>query len=332
MNEATPGGVEAPSARDMPESAKDRLADLILSRGQRDAQTAALEGAPEDAVEEEAAPDAGEAQAETAADESADVAEQPEEQPEEEPPPAAAKGENARLAKALVDLERAQARSLRMEQRVKDLEKRLEEAASDPEKALALAKTDPEALIQAMLDGRVKKKDDPQLSEEQKALKELQTRLAEIERERDEARHANVKRQELDVIQQQLNEREILSAFPWAAERVYENYYAEYQKTGEQPDLDDVIDKVERIVEEDLKRAIASEKALKRLGLQSKQVTEKSKPARQESERATPPKDGPKVVTQQMTSEVPARSTAANEPTPEERASRGIDILLSRTR
>lgn len=349
MSDTPQGGAPAPAQAAQPAlSGKERLIAHLLKPAT---------GGEKPAVAGEPVPDAlPVAEADPAASTAPETAETtvsdaPEEaavadsaaDPEPEPPPAKPKPENARLAKALVDLEAAQGRAMRLESRLKALETQLNEASADPLKALALAKHDPEQLIQKMLEGQIKKPDEPKLTPEQKALQELQERLAKVEQERNDALAKETYRQELAAITDKVKDRPIAGVFPWAAERIYTAFYQQAEKMGDTPDLDDVIEQVENHIAGDLRLALSSERALKTLiesdakareivvkalGLQAP-TTETKKPARQESKRAPEVSDGPKNLTNAMAAEVPARS-ATERKSAQERREASIARLLSK--
>lgn len=247
--------------------------------------------------------------------------------------------ETARLAEALVKYERSEASRLKVERRLKELETQLAEAATDPTKALALGKHDPEALIAAMLDGKVKKPSEPEQTPEQKAVAELQSKLAELEKERDEVKAKESYRQEIDIIKGKIADREIAGVFPWSADRIRADFYAEYERTGEEPDLDAIIEKFETGVAGEMRLALSSERAFQKLVSDPKvremvvkalglPATETSKPAQQDKPRATTPEEGPSVITSKMAAEIPERRASDIRPRAE-RVERSLNILLA---
>lgn len=243
----------------------------------------------------------------------------------EEPPQERMKPENARMAKALVDLEKEQAARMKLERKFRELEAKLTSAQGDGEKALQLAGLDPDKFITQLLEGKVKKPADADLTPEQKELKALRE---ELEREKSERQAAHAKelyRQEVSVISDMIKDRPIAGVYPWAAERIYQGFYSQLEKTGETPDMSEVIEQFEASVAADLRRALSSERALKAFasdaevremvvkafGLTAAPTTEKRQPAQREKTGAKPASaDGPRVITQAMASEVPERAVS----------------------
>lgn len=332
----------APAAPSTQSQGRERLIAQLLAPKETHSRPAVSEPVPEPT-----AADAEPAEAAEASDGAEDTGTAPEPEPaatEPEEPVKPQKPENARLAKALVDLEREQASRMRMEARLKAMEAQFESAKADELAALKAFGHDPEKLIAKMLDGQIKKPDEPKLTEEQKALKELQERLAKVEEERNEVLAKETYRKELDAISEKVKERPVVSVYPWAAERIHAAFYQEYEQTGQTPDLDEVIEKVESHIAGDLRLAFSSERALKTLvesdpklremvvkalGLQpSKPTTEKRPPARQESTRAQTQSEGPTAITPAMASEVAERS-ASEKLTPQQRREKAIARLLA---
>jgi len=336
------GGTVAPEAAShearptglMSSEQRTKIADMLFNDSPPEPEVAPTEDAP---VEDEHVEGEPVADADAAPD--AEQAEVSAEAAPEEPRKADAA---ARAARALVDLEKEKASRLRTEKRLRELEAKLQEAASDPQKALALAKSDPESFIQMMLDGKIAKEAPPKTPEEIER-DEMRATLDELKRERDEAIATSTKRRELDWISEQIKERDVVSAFPWAAERIHAAYYDAAQNSDSPPDFAELVDNFEQHVVADLKNALSSERTLRKvlaahpqakdvlikaLGL-SKAPEDKSPPARQETARASATGDGPSTLTQKTASEVPTRHASDTRP-PKERLQRSVDLLISR--
>jgi hypothetical protein len=345
MSDAQMGGAPAPaqSATPTPAPAGNVNRAALIERIMASPKAGEVPVAP---AEPEATPEPAEAAAEAPAElEAAPEAEAPAEAPAADPEPAAKpKPENARLAKALVDLEREQAARMKLEKRFKEFETKLAAAKDDPQALFDLSGVDGDSFIAKLIDKAAKKPAEPELTPEQKALKEVQDEVARLKQERDDALAKETYRQEVATITEKLKDRPIASVYPWAADTIYRNFYSEYQKTGEVPDLDSVIEKFEDGVAADLRSALSSERALKTLtsdaqvremvvkalGLSPAPATEKRQPARQEKPRATTeaPADGPSVITPAMAAEVPARAASERKSADERRAA-SIARLLS---
>lgn len=287
-----------------------------------------------DASAPDAEPDAPSGVVASPADESApasaDVAETA---PAEDAPPVAespvmSANEKAKLAQSLAANERLQADLLRMKKRVEslsDLESLVLKAKEDPAAAFDLLKKagrEFDELGQLVLDGKVKKADEDPLSRKQR---ELDERLAAIERKESEQRSREIFDQEIKVITQSITDDSPIKALPWAAAEIHRRFYDELQKTGKQPDLGAVVAKLERDFENDHKAAsnvrlmksvfsdaskidaLLSDPDIKKLIVERLGVSAEKPGLAQQGKTGTASKGGPSVLTRRAASEVPSR-------------------------
>ena len=252
-----------------------------------------------------------------------------------------------RLAETLRKLSKVEGEAVTHRKRGDDLEREwkpikelIAATKGDPGRIpdlLELAGYTPDQVAQFMIDGKIKRQaPKAQLPPEVQArIDALEAAAAKL-KEREDAEEANNARaSDMQAIEQGLTamaaETPFLSLLPGAKDRVYSTLKAQFDRTGETPDLAAELKRAEKAINDDF-RALVSEstvKALcadssiraifvKALGLPSAEQSTAS-PA---SERKGSPKstDGPRTLSQNVTSEVPVRNDQP--PTKAEREAR----------
>jgi len=323
----------------------DRIRSILSSPKTEEPEPTAYT-APDDSADETESGESPESQTDDA---QADAAQEP----SAEPAPAAemTASEKAKYAKLLVDNERLHADFLRLKKQMEgasDLSA-LAEKARGGDRAAALellrkAGTEFDDLGEAVLKDEKLRKPQSAETPEQRKTRELEERLARMEREKAEFESRQVFDQEIKLITDTFDADSPLKALPWAPGEVHKRYYAEYERTKQLPDLKRVIADVESTFTGDVKTA-SNARLLKTLLSDKSKVeavladpelkkmfadalsAEKTAQAQQGNKGAAV-KGGPSQLSRKAASEVPVRKPAAP-PTQEELRQRAVQAFIS---
>jgi len=253
-----------------------------------------------------------------------------------------------RLAETLRKLQKIEGEAVTHRKRGDDLEREwgpvkslIAATKGDPARIpelLDLAGYTPDQVAQFMIDGKIKRTaPKAQLPPEVQArIDALEAAAAKLKEREDAEAQQNARNSDMQAIEGSLAELKaelpFMSSLPGAKDRVYATLLAQYEKTGETPDLAGELRRAEAAVASDMKallnehtiKALATDESIRAtiitaLGLQPAPEPSKHSPV-SERKGSTKHADGPRTLSLNVTSEVPARTT--DKPTKAEREAR----------
>lgn len=264
--------------------------------------------------------------------------------PQSESALALARAQKAQLA--------AQREAYEAKQRIKDYEAKLKAADEAQSKFKTLNPIDLlkergftyEQVTKDLVDEKYKPLTAEQIAVEEanKRSLALEERLSAFEKEREETRVQQLRAQEVSYVAEQIKaaaeQFPLLASVKWAPQQAVEAFYKHVKEHGVQPELNDVLSRMEEAIAADAEPIFASDAYLKALLAKPEQRDrvlsllgiKQTQPAQQATQRAQATVNSPAAIPQTKAADPGTRKTASKSISPAQRRAAAVAAITAK--